>query len=417
VKIQKTVLIHDNGLFPFVASKLAEVFENVLYFSPHSSDAFPVSRKLLWGSGLPGVTRVSDFFDHVDGADFIVFPDHGAGDLQAYLRTKGKPVWGSAESEWLELDRIRFRKLQQAKGMLMPRAHVLSGTEALRTHLEEPKNENQYIKLSEFRGDLETFSHKNWFLTAPWFRELDHKLGPMRESLKFVAEHSIDDAVEVGFDGVCIDGKFLSPCVYGYEVKDIAYVGKVCDYPDLPKVLLEANADLVSVLAKLNCRSFFSTELRVTQDGEGYLIDPCLRAPSPPSEALLEVFANWPEIFEAGSRGEVIEPIPTGQFCAELVLRSDFATDDFLAIEIPDEHRQFVKLHGHAVVEGIDYVVALGMDVIGGAVGIGDTFEDACEHALEVAKSLRGYQLDFQEDAFDHVQDQIEKGLTHGIDW
>lgn len=411
----KTALLYDHGLSPFVATKLAEEFR-VLYYSPYEADAFPVSRKKLWGT-LPGVERISDFFAAVAEADFVVFPDHGAGDLQVYLKKQGVPVWGSGIAESLELDRIRFRKLQQALGMPAPKSHVLYGLDELKDHLERKENEHQYIKLSEWRGDLETYHHQSWWLSETWLKDLDHRLGPMRDRLVFLAEEAVDDAVEVGFDGLFIVNGFASPCVYGYEIKDIAYVGKVVDYDDLPPVILKSNSDLAPTLRAMDPRSFVSTELRVTEDGTGYLIDPCLRIPSPPGGALLEVYSNWPAVIEAGAHGKRLPPKPKAKYCAELVLRSDFAVDDFMAIDIPKAYRDYVKLHGHAQVDGVDYVVAIGMDVIGGAVGIGDTVDEACEMATEVAKSLKGYMLEVPEEGFDIARETIEKGEKSGIEF
>lgn len=413
----KTALVFDHGLYGYVASALVAGFDRVLYFSPYSADAFPVSRKSLWGSGLPGVTRVNDFFDHVAEADIIVFPDHGAGDLQVYLKEQGHAVWGSGAGEVLELNRVGFRQLQEKLGMPHPRTYMLKGLTALREHLEDPRNDNQYVKLGEFRGDLESHHHVNTFLSEPWLRDLEHRLGPMGDSLTFMSERAIDDAVEVGFDGLFLGGRFCSPCAWGLEVKDLAYVGRVCDYDELPTVLLESNAKLAPVLRQMDCRSFISTELRVTEDGNGFLIDPCLRIPSPPGGALLEAYSNWPEIFTLGAAGETPTPKPKAEFIAELVLRSDFAEDDFLAIEIPEKYRDLVKLHGHARVDGVDYIVAIGMDVVGSACGTGDTMEAATEQAIEVAKSLSAYQLTYDESGFTVARERIAKAKDFGIDW
>ena len=412
-----TVLIHDGGLYPYAATKLAESFGCVLYFTPYSADNFPVSRKALWGSGLPGVTRIKDFWDYVDDADVIVFPDIGNGDLQAWLRTKGYRVWGSAEAEVLEQDRVGLKRLMKTKGMDVPPTWILDGMDELREHLEDPENENQYVKLSEFRGDFETHHHQDAWGSQPWLRRTDHQLGPMRDRIQFVVEGHLD-GVEVGFDGFCVDGRFPLTTVYGYEAKDVAYIGRVARYSELPAVLRAVNNDLAPVLGELGCRSMFSTEVRVAKDGTGYLIDPSLRFPSPPSEAVLETFSNWPEIFYAGADGEIIEPIVKHLYCAELVLRSPWAENDFLALQFPDEFRSLIKLHGHAIVDGVDHVVSLGMDVIGAAVGLGDTMDEACAQAIEVAKSIQAEGLEFSEDeGFDAIKKSIEQGIKCGVNW
>jgi len=411
-----TALCYDSGLYPYAAAKLAEAFGTVYYYSPYNADSFPVSRKALWGSGLPGVTRVKDFWDVIDDADLIVFPDIGAGDLQAWLRTKGYRVWGSAEAEVIEQDRVGLKRLMHTKGMQLPDTWVVDGMDALHEHLANPKHDNQYVKVSEWRGDFESYHHQNTWLSQSWLHKTDHQLGPMRDKLKFVVEGHID-GVEVGFDGVCVDGQFLSPCVYGYEQKDVAYVGRVVPYDRLPQVLRDTNADLAPVLGELGCRSMFSTEVRVTEEGVGYLIDPSLRFPSPPSECVLETFSNWPEIFYGGAGGELVTPEPKHAYCAELVLRAAQAESDFVPIRFPEEYRHLIKLHGHAIVDGTDYVVALGMDIIGAAVGVGDTLKEACEQACEVAETIQAEGFDVDKHAFEELEKKIEKGVKHGVDW
>lgn len=411
-----TALVWDSGLFPYAATKLAEGFERVLYYTPYQ-DSFPVSRKTLWGSGLEGVERTNDFFEHLDEADLIMFPDVGMGDLQIYLREHGYRVWGSAGAEILELDRVGLKRLMLSKGMARPKTWIIQGMDDLREHLEDPDHDDQHVKISEFRGDTETHHHKNPWLSQDWLRRTEYQLGmPMRNKMTFVVEAGID-GVEVGYDGFCIDGAFPAVTAYGYEAKDVAYLGRVCKAKDLPVVLQEVNHELGPVLMELGCRSLFSTEVRVTKDGTGFLIDPSLRFPSPPSGALMETFSNWPEIFHEGAGGELVEPVPTAMYCAELVMRSEYARDGFLALRFPESHRHLVKLHGHAIIDGTDYVVSLGMDVIGGAVGVGDTMDEAIAQARDVAESIEAEGLEYEEASFDVLKERIEQGVTHGIAW
>ena len=149
-----TALIYDLGLFPWLGPVLAQQFKTVYYFSPYQ-DAWPVSRKSMYGLGLPGVQRVNDFYDFVDEADLIVFPDVGAGDLQMFLRRQGYPVWGAGASEMLELDRVELKRVLKANGMDVPRTWFPEGMDALRAHLEDPAHEDEFIKISEYRGEGE----------------------------------------------------------------------------------------------------------------------------------------------------------------------------------------------------------------------------------------------------------------------
>lgn len=412
-----TALIYDLGaLFPYIAQTLAEGFERVLYCTPRRDPGFPQSRHDVLGEGLPGVERTNEFFEHVGEADTIVFPDVGMGDLQVFLRGLGKNVWGSGHAEILELDRVGLKKLLRVKRLPLPPTWIIQGVDALREHLEDPENDEQFVKISTYRGDFESYAHKNSWLSETWLRFLDHQLGPLRDRIEFVVEGKIE-GVEVGYDGYCIDGRFPKTALYGYEAKDVAYIGRVVSDQALPNVLRATNAALATTLAELGCRSLFSSEVRVDEDGVGYPIDLTLRAPSPPSEGMMAVFKNWPEIIAAGAAGELVEPIPVAKFCATLVLRSPWAAHDFLPIKIPDEVRHLTKLHNHAILDGTDYVVSVGMDIIGQAVGLGDTMEEACQQAKEVAEALEAHELDYEERAFEGLSEKIEQGIQHGVNW
>lgn len=413
-----TALVYDRMLFPYMATTLAKSFGRVLYFAPQQADPFPIASKALWGSGLPNVERVPDFEDHIDAADVIVFPDNGHAALQMYLRQHGYNVWGSAASEQLELDREALKRLQDAEGWAIPNTWLIRGVDALRAHFEDPANDHQFVKLpGRYRGDAETHEHKNLSLSEPWLRYIEHRLWSLRDDVIFVIEGSIPNAIEVGYDGICIDGQFPRVTMYGYENKDVAYLGRVCAYNDLPPVLQDVNAQLAPALNALGCRSMFSTEVRVTEDGTGFLIDPTLRCGSPPSESMLEIFSNWADIIYEGAAGDVVDPIPVAKFAAQLVLRSDWADEDRLALSFPEEMRHLVKLHGHAIIDGVDHVVAVGMDIIGSAVGLGETAEEAMAQATEVAKAIEGHDVTFDEHAFEVIKTRITDGEDRGISW
>lgn len=411
-----TALVVDQGLFCYVATALTESFERVLYFSTWH-EAFPTSRKRVTGLGLPGVTRVNHLFDHIEDADLIVFPDVGQGDLQNWLRGLGKRVWGSASAEILELDRVGLTELMQAKKMDgTDGTKIVYGIDALEAHLRE--NDDQYVKLGLYRGDCETFHHRTWWLSEPWFHDLRDQVGPVGPHLDFVVEDPIE-GVEVGYDGFCIDGNFPPITMYGYEAKDAMYVGRVCVSEKLPDVLGAVNRMLAPVLGELGCRSMFSIEVRVRPDGSGVLIDPTLRCGSPPAGVMLEMFSNWGDIMLAGADGVMVAPQPRAKFGAEIMLRSSWAKDKYLSLRFPESHRRWLKLHGHFRVDDVDWVSMAGLDidVIGAAVGIGDTMREAVDQATEVAESVEGYEVTWDGDAFEAIEKQIQAGVKAGVNW
>ena len=410
-------LVCDSGLYPYTATALTGAFDSVVYYTPTQA-AFPISRPTAWGKGLPGIERSNRLWRHAVDADLIVFPDLHFADEQWALRLEQAPVWGAGEAEELELDRVALKRWQEAAGLPTPEWWALDGMDALREHLDDPANEDQFIKLSRWRGDAETYHHRVSWLSQTWLNHMDEQLGSLRDAVTFVAEAAIPDAIEVGCDTFTVDGQYPTLSVVGYENKDLSYLGWLCPTVELPAALAAVNRALTPPFAEARCRSMFSTELRVTPDGIGYLIDLTVRNGSPPSESLLELFTNWPAIMMAAAEsGTLIEPEPVARYVAQIVLRSRWAFDRFLQLRFPEEMRHLVKLHGHAILDGVDTVVALGMDVIGSTVGLGDTPEEAADQALEVAHAIEAHELEYDEHAFEVLWDRIEQGRERGIPW
>ncbi len=410
----QTVLVVDQGLYVHIAEKLAESFGRVLYYCNGWRAAFPLSARYNVGAGIEGVQRVSNPWEYVDAADLIVFPDTYFGGEQEYLRSQNKRVWGSGHADILELHRDELKTVMRGAGLPLGPYRVITGLEALRDCLKD--NPGVYVKGSVFRGDVETFRNQNWVVTQPLLDDLASRLGPRQASTVFVVEDPID-GVEVGYDGACIDGQFPAVACFGYEAKDAGYIGKVVDYDDLPQALREVNRRLAPAMAALGCRSFFSTEVRVGADRRPYLMDPALRAGSPPSEAYIELFSNWAEVIWAGAAGEIAELQPAARYAAEIILRSEWGRKHFLALDIPEPVRRFVKIHGHCRLDGRDYAAPLGIREIGAAIGIGDSLEDAVGAAIEHAEAVAGLELEFDRNALNAAMEAVEQGRQYGIEW
>jgi hypothetical protein len=237
----------------------------------------------------------------------------------------------------------------------------------------------------------------------------------MRELMEFVVEEGVD-GVEVGYDGICIDGEFPRTAVFGYEAKDAAYIGKVVPYDKLAEPLKEVNRKLVPVLRAFGCRSAYSTELRITKRGLGYLIDPCMRFGSPPSECLWLLYENWDEIILQGANGTIVEPKVRGKFAAEVMLKSEWAAENFLALKVSEWARPSVHLYNHCRIGDTDWVVP-GITQVGAACGVGDTMQEAVEAALASAEAVQGHELVYDKSAFDTLSEVVERGAKEGIEW
>src|SRR6266478_1033123 len=115
----KTLCVRDFGNFLAIARRASEFFGKTYYFSPWERGGSTVSNELTIGFGLPGLSRVKKFWNALmhAGIDCYCFTDVGEGDLQEFLRSIGKRVWGSFSGEDIELYRPEAKKLFKRLGM------------------------------------------------------------------------------------------------------------------------------------------------------------------------------------------------------------------------------------------------------------------------------------------------------------
>lgn len=389
---RKTCLVWDHGLFVEIAARLSRDFGRVLYFSPWVT-GFPKSNALMIGEGIPGVERVKDPWAHYDDVDLWVFTDTGEPDTQEFLIKQGKRVWGCAGSAWLESDRVRSKKACAKAGIQIGPYEVITGLDALREHLQE--NDDRYVKISETRGDFETFHAETYEQIEPRLDELEHTLGAKKTVAEFIVEEPINDAVEVGYDGYSIDGVFPKGALVGVESKDRGYVGKTMRYAALPEAVREVNEKLSPILKRERHRGFMSTEIRINKEGN-FLIDPCQRCGSPPSEVYQELIYNLAEIIWYGAEGIVVEPEYSGKWAAQIVLLSDWADKNWQQVRFPSELRDHVKLKNFTVIDGNYYVIPQwsNMPELGAVVATGNTAKEAMEACEAIAKEVDGYSVE-----------------------
>lgn len=411
----KTALIFDNGLFVELARTLAKDFGRVYYHTPWAS-AFPKSNTLLVGQGIDGVKRVDDFWSVAGDVDLFVFPDVYEGGLQSQLRKSGKRVWGSAYGEELELDRKAAKAHLTGLGLATGKFTPVKGLERLREHLRA--NDNQWVKVSKSRGDMETFHSKNYKNIEPRLDELEHNLGAKKNTMEFIVEDGIDEAVEVGYDGYTVDGKFPTQAMCGIELKDKGYVGHFQAYSQMPHQIRGINSALEQTLAGYEYRNFFAVEARITEDGTPWIIDPCCRMGSPPGELIQIMYANLADIFWHGADGECIDPIPAGEWGAELLIHSAWADKNWQAVDFPAKYRDNIKFRNLTILDGKYYVVpqSVGLPEIAAVVAVGATQQEAVGRVKEIAGEIDGYFIDVFPEALDEVAEQQEKLKSFGIE-
>lgn len=455
----KTVLCYDLGIFTEMAAALVKDFKKVYYYVPWA-DAFPSSNKQKIGIDFKGLTRIQNFWEYVDKVDLIVSFDTYSGDLIDYLRDMGYRVWGAGSAEALELKRWEMRKKQFEIGLPTQPTLRLKSIDDMETYFRGIRNEvkdnfgkedtnliksrlkfvmkkyggfsdeyfvggdkktlmkewidgaeHKFVK-SNVRGDIESFHASNYDSSMSKFRVLKEQFGHRFDAreVEFVIEDKIK-GIEPGFDGIQIDGKYLSPTMWGFEVKGGMYLGRVLPYKELPQQVRFLNDTLAKLLAShAPTSSFFSSEFIIAKDEKPYLIDPTVRNPAPVGSAIYsEIYKNLGEIIWNGARGEVVTPkFLDYKYAAGVSIDSSWADEHELEIEIDAGFEKFVKLR-KAYMKGKKTYAVSGFSSIGSVIGFGNTIDKAIAHVKENVEHVKAYSIDVNLGTFDDIREELTK--------
>jgi phosphoribosylamine-glycine ligase len=411
---EKVAIVYDSGLFIEIAKTLSKSFKKVYYYMPWKN-GFPKSNQYIVGEGIEGIERIQNFWDYVDKADIVIFPDIYDGDLQLELVKQGKLVWGGRKGEEMELYRDRMKRYMKSLGLYTTPFTVIKGLDALREYLKD--HDNVWVKQNITRGDFETFHSESYQVIEPVLDELEHNLGRSKFLKEFVVEDALDDAVETGVDLYTIDGNYPSQTLAGIEVKDLGYVGKIVPYSELSPKVTDFNDKIKDALKQYGYRGFMSTEIRVTKDKPPYMVDFCARAGSPPNELYQLMYKNLAEIIWYGACGILIDPITTKKYGIEALIHSSWADKNWQAITFPAKFRDNIKLRNAVKINGLYYAVpqSVGLPEIGAVVTEADTIEDAVEQAKEIAESIVGHYIEVKIDSIDVALEQFKKLEEFGV--
>ncbi len=402
------VLVYDRGgLYVHIALALSRGFDDTAYFSEWRNGGFPTSKPDLIGRGFDKIRRVSNFFEELDGADLIVFPDVGDPGLQDHLRAQGYNVFGTGALELLEMDKIVFSKWLEEAKLPTPKTEVVTGLDDLEAILKN--SEELYVK-GNYRGDFETFHHIRWDLSEQWFRNLQSNIGPFGKDIEVVVQDGVD-GVEIGYDGFICDGNYPNIAQWGVECKNEGYIGKVDLYEKIPEPLKVVNRAISKYCKQydLPVRGAFSTEVRVGKDHVPYFIDPTTRFALPPSCAMSELYDNWPEFVSAIATGTAMSPKPKKKYLAEICLTVE-GPEFFRAAKWPEAMNRRVKLLWWYREDGVNYSIPidkLPYGSVGSAFGFGDRPEDAITNAEEAAASVEGYGVGYGKGVPDQLREAV----------
>ncbi len=413
---KSTVLVVDGGLFFEFALRLSHGFKRTLYHCD-ITETFPRLHTALIGDGFEGIDVALDLWKAIGEADIVAFPDCTHPGLQSELRRQGKPVWGSGYGVRLEWYRREFMERLYKLDLPVPDYHVCSGLSALRAYLHD--RQEQYVKVSRWRGNMETTHWVDWRTSSPWLDDIAVEFGGAQEEVAFIVFPDIEAVSEVGYDGYFAGGRFPKVSAGGCETKDKGYFGAVIAWDDLPEPLRHINEAIAPVLTEFDYANFWAAEVRLGEDGKAWFTDPCCRHASPAGETQLELWKNLPEIVYAGAHGECLDPVPTAKFAAQALIEHRDDKARWRRLIVPDDVSQWVKLYNP--VKTADEVYDIpplphSCESVGSVIGLGDTPLEAVEHLKEVAAALSGQPLEVRIDSLVDAAVEIEAAAQAGVD-
>lgn len=340
--------VDHGGLYLPLARKLAETYKQVFYYDP-CEEAFPTFDKACIGDGFDKVRKIRGLWRHKREINLFIFPDSQGWDLQAELIEQGYPVWGSNRAEGLEMQREKFHEILAEVGLEVPEFTRIDGLTELEEYLRDKTD--KYIKISRYRGSLETFHwisyEENRITLAAW----RVKFGGLADIIPFFVFEPIKTDLEIGGDTYAIDDHFPTHMLDGTEWKDKAYFGvfkPVAEMPEQTRAVMKAFAP---VLGRLGHRNFWSMEIRV-KGKQFWFIDATPRAPLPGTGSQMECYSNLAEIILAGAHGALVNPEPAAMFTVECILNQKGNRKEPSSLVVPPELEQAMKLAGCCQVDG-----------------------------------------------------------------
>lgn len=413
----KSVLVIDGGIFIEFAIRLSRDFGKVYYNSPFKTE-YPLSKDDMIGVGVPGIERVSEVYDYIDKVDLIAFPSIYNGDWQRWLVKKGYRVYGSMKGDEMERDRVSAIEHFKSLGLPQPKYKEITGIDNLIDYLKDKTN--LWIKVSEYRGDNESWHFLSIDLSMRRLSEIKYRLGDEGKVFKFLVFSPIDgeNIVECGIDiPVTVDGQYPKKVFFGYEKKDCAFLGRVATYANLPSVITDFTDKIAPTLKKYGYRNSLSTEVRAKSETEGIMIDPTCRVPSPPGEIYYELITNFSQMVWDASGGKLTEPDYAAKFGIEVMVNSEAAEVGWVTIDFPKSIRKWIKFRNLAVIDGKYTVIPRYKDFANVAciVAIGDTIDEVVDTVKERCAMISGEGIDCKLGDIKPLMDIIEKGRLIGL--
>jgi phosphoribosylamine-glycine ligase len=413
----KVCCVVDFGNYISVAVRLSKDFAKTFYFCPFVINGFPEHNPKDIGRGVPEIVKITEWENFYEEIDIFVFPDLYFSGLQAFLKRQGKLVFGSGTGQIMETDRGFMKRIQKDLNLPTNDYDEVEGLYELESHLMF--QEDRYIK-SELRGDNETFHHHNYTTSKEELKNMKQRMGIYDKKEKYIIETPIESIAEVGLDSMSVDGVFLPESLTGIELKDVGYYGKIVPYNSLPSQIKDVTDKLSPLFQSFEYRGAYSNEIRIDKNKTGYLIDSTCRFPLPPTTLMLAMYDNFSEVIWYVANG--IVPIVKYKYThgVEFIMKSESAKNQPVALQFPMEYKDNISIKNLVVDDDGTYHFTpngVPMKEIGSVCGMGNSLEQACKMATEIAKTVKGFDVTINTDCIDDAKSQLKKLRENGINY
>jgi len=331
---------------------------NEVYYYINWQKPFPKFEDAIVGMGF-GPNKVLTFGNLIEKVDWIVFTDVGYGDFADFLRRKEYQVFGGGAMEKMELDRAWSQKAMRKYGIPYPDTKIVNNINDLRDYLKKSRTGKKVVKISIFRGDLETFIYDGQADTDIQILQIEAKLGPFKDSFQFSVE-DFQEGTEIGVDTwMRPDGTFAVPYFVTLESgMNGSTVGRwVEKCPYWHDILVKCG----QIASNFDYYGPLSLEGFLDPGGAVKVTDWTIRPPYPGSMIFLDVLKDYGKLISSGAKKVEIS---ASEYCACGNYFSDYGEDRWNVIHLskfspPRFRRAVISDHVFYSIPGSDLIATV----------------------------------------------------------
>jgi len=137
----------------------------------------------------------------------------------------------------------------------------------------------------------------------------------------------------------------------------------------------------------------------------------------PGSGSQYELWRNWGDIVWHGANGELVEPLPTAEYCAEAIVKMSGDHNEWRVADVPAALKRWLKLADYCEYESLTCFPnseSPGGDEVGWLVALGQTSEEAIR-TLNARADMLPDGLDANTECVAYVLKEIHEMEKVGI--